>query len=138
VRFNGFNGNPTGSGNEIRNSIWYNDGNQVWDQYFKIDDSSGFTANSFTFSNNVYYTSTGTAYVFFRGADYTLADWVAGHEPSGSTAEPTFVNYVVNGANNDFRLRASDTVARDIGIDLSSFFNIDKDGVTRATGVSLG
>jgi hypothetical protein len=134
VRFNGFNGNPTGSGNEIRNNIWYNDGNGVWEQYFYIDDSSGFTANSFTFSNNVYYTSTGTAHVFFRGTDYTVADWVAGHEPSGSTAEPTFVSYVANGANNDFHLKASDTVARDTGIDLSSFFNIDKDGVTRPQG----
>jgi hypothetical protein len=47
---------------------------------------------------------------------------------------PAFVRYSQGSATNDFHLTAGDTVARDAGVALTSFFAIDKDGVARPQG----
>jgi hypothetical protein len=91
-------GSPTGSGNEIRNNIWYNC-------------SSGNHALTMTLSgwltdNNVFYYS-------------------------GSSAQPKFVSYTAYSDSSDYHLLSSDTVARNTGLNLSSYFTLDKDGKTR-------
>jgi hypothetical protein len=124
-------GNPTGTGNEIRNNIFYNCGSGTPRPVWRIVDSSNFTANSWTISHNVYYHPANNAYVHFRGTDYTAANWVASNEPTGTTSAPQFVQYTPNGPNNDLRLASSDIVARDTGFDLSSYFKTDKLGAAR-------
>src|SRR4030042_1125173 len=96
IRFNGFNGNPTGSGNEIKNNIFYNCGNGSQYQNIYIADSSGFTDASFSFDANAYHNSTKAPYIYYNGTSSPAASRIAAKEPLGKTGAPTFVSYSPN------------------------------------------
>lgn len=134
IRFDSFNGNPTASGIEIKNNIWYNVGNNAPGPAIWIDNSTGFTSSSFAFDYNVYYQSSGTTYIQFRGTSYTSATWIAANEPHTTTAQPLFVAYTPNGPNNDMHLQTGDTAARDKATSLAQYFTRDHDGVMRPQG----
>ncbi len=138
IRFDSFSGNPTGTGNEIKNNIFYNVGNGTSsDPIINIDSSSGFTAASFSFDANVYYQPGRTQYITYRGTSYTAANWVATSEPKGKSGQgPVFASYTAFANANDYHLQAADSVAKDTGVDLSANFSRDKDGVTRPQGAA--
>jgi hypothetical protein len=133
--FANFNGNPTGSGNEIKNNLFYNCGGGFpAAPVIYIDNSTAFTSTSFTFDANIYYNISSTPYIVFRGTTYTAANWVSANEPHGKTTAPTVVSYAEFSPSNDMHLQASDTVAKDAGLSFSSYFTTDKDGVARPQG----
>ena len=134
IRFNGFNSNPTGSGNEIKNNIFYNCSNGSQHQNIYIAASSGFTDASFSFDANVYYNSTKAPYIYYNGTSYPAASWIAAKEPHGKTSTPTFVSYSPKNINNNLHLASTDNVAKDAGVSLGSYFTTDKDGITRPQG----
>jgi len=134
VRFNGFNSNPTGSGNEIKNNIFYNCGNGSQYQNIYIAASSGFTDASFSFDANVYYNSTKAPYIYYNGTSYPAASWIAAKEPHGKTSAPTFVSYSPKNIDNNLHLASTDNVAKDAGVSLGGYFTTDKDGITRPQG----
>ena len=137
IRISNYNGNPTASGNEIKNNIFYNTGKG--DQYFptwSIDSSTNFSSNSFVFDGNIYYNPTNTPHIFFRGTDYTAANWVSANEPKGKTTAPAFVSYTPLAPENDFHLNSTDTIAKDAGVSLNSYFSTDKDGTSRPQGLA--
>jgi hypothetical protein len=135
IRFDSFNGNPTATGNEIKNNVFYNvGGGSSFAPVIYIENSAGFTSSSFSFDNNVYYSPSGAQYVMYRGTAYTTTAWVAAMEPHGSTSAPRFRSYAPYAAGNDFHLAASDTVATNTGANLSALFTTDKDGVARPQG----
>ncbi len=124
----GYGGNPTGSGNEIKNNIFYNTSG------ISIPPSTGFTATSFDFSSNVYYPSSTP--IDFRGTKYTATTWISAQEPTGKTVAPTFVSYALHSPSNDLHLAATDKAAIDNGEALDSFFNTDKDLTLRPQGAA--
>jgi hypothetical protein len=136
VRFDTFGGNPTASGNEIKNNLFYNcGGGNAAAPVVYIDPSSSFTSSSFAIDGNVYCQTNTANYVYIMGTNYSTASWVSGHEPHGSTGVPKLVSYTPFAASgNDFHLQATDTVAKDKGVSLSSYFTTDKDGVARPQG----
>lgn len=134
IRMDNFRGNPTATGDEIKNNIWYNAGRGTSTPAFSIDDSSGFTSGSFSIDGNVYYQTSGTTSIRFRGTVSTATTWVAANEPHGSTGQPRFVSYSPANINNDLHLSGGDTVAVDHGLSLASYFTTDKDGVARPQG----
>ena len=138
IRLDSFNGSPTGSGNEIKNNIFYNDGGGLpSDPLIYIENSTGFNASSWAFGSNVYYQPGKTQYIVFQNQTYTTANWVATKEPTGrSGVAPSFIRYSAFSDSNDYHLSASDTVARDKGVSLASYFTTDKDGATRPAGAA--
>ena len=137
IRMTDFGGNPTGSGNQIDNNIFYNvgDGSSFF-PVLHIDDSTGFTDDSFTFASNVYAGDTGTPYVSYNGTSYTAGEWVSSHDATGVTAAPLFTSYAAGSASNDYHLQATDTAATDTGVDRGTFFTTDLDGNHRPSGVA--
>lgn len=137
VRFDMFNGNPTASGNEIKNNIFYNcGGGNSSAPVIYIENSTAFTADSFTFDANIYYQPSRTIYVVFRGTSYTAPNWVAAQEPKGKTTAPQFMTYTQFGAANNFRLAGTDAAARDGGLSFNTYFSTDKVGTSRPQGVA--
>jgi hypothetical protein len=135
--FADFNGNPTASGNEIKNNLFYNcGGGNPSAPVIYVDNSSAFNASSFTFDSNIYYNLSAPQYIVFRGTTYTTVNWVGANEPHGKTTAPKVVSYSQFAASNDMHLQASDTAAKDEGLSFSTYFTIDKDGVTRPQGVA--
>jgi hypothetical protein len=135
LRFDTFGGNPTASGNEIKNNIFYNcGGGSSSTPIIYIENSTAFTASSFSFDANIYYRPSGQQYIVFRGTSFTAPTWVAANEPKGKTSAVTFASYSAFSANNDFHLQPTDTAAKDAGIDLSAYFSTDKDGKARPQG----
>lgn len=135
VRFNGFkNNNPTGSGNEIKNNIFYNCGSGSQYPDILIAPSTGFNDSSFTFDANIYFDSSKAPYINFNGTSYPVMEWIKAREPHGNTESPSFVSYSPNNADNNFHLSPEDQAARHAGIPLSSYFTTDKDGRSRPQG----
>jgi hypothetical protein len=130
VRFDTFGGNPTGTGNQIENNIFYNvgDGTSGGPALY-IDPSSGFTAASWTIDYNTYYRPSGTPYVSFAGTNYTATNWISSREPHGKVGAPVFVS-----PGTDYHLTSGDTVARDAGAPFSPLFTTDRDGIARPQG----
>jgi hypothetical protein len=132
-----YNGNPTATGVEIKNNLWYNCGRgSQWQPVLSIPDSAGFTADSFSFDGNLYYHRANTPHIVFRDVDYTASAWVGAFEPRGTTAAPVFANYAPFAAGNDLHLQAGDAAARDGGVALNGYFNADKDGKSRPQGAA--
>jgi len=141
VSFTGYILQPTASGNEIKNNIFYNDGlgemnGEIGSLSINIANSSQFTSNSFSLDGNIYYNQKNTPHIFFRGINYAAPAWVSANEPKGKTIAPSFVSYVPYSASNNFHLSPSDTVAKDAGLSLSNYFTTDFDGVSRPRGVA--
>jgi hypothetical protein len=134
ISIDGFNGgNPTASGCEIKNNVFFNCGNGAGLPILKIGTSSGWVSADWDTDANVWYSTTGTQYVNVEGVSSTVADWVAANEPNGSVLEPTFVG----SAGGDFRPFSS-SVQTGAGIDLSAYFTTDYSGNTRAVPWDIG
>jgi hypothetical protein len=134
IKFYDYGGNPSGSGNEIKNNIFYNLGRgDQWYAAWSIEDSSGFSSGSWTFDGNIYYNPSNTPHVVFRGTDYAAGAWVSAKEPHGKTHSPSFIRYAPFAKNNDFHLAGSDSVAKDSGMTLA-YFSADKEGIARPQG----
>jgi hypothetical protein len=137
VRFDMFGGNPTATGNEIKNNIFYNSGDGTASgPVIYIDPSSGFTSSSWAIDYNSYYRAAGQPYVDYQGTNYTASSWVSSHEPHGKVAAPSFTSYAPGSASNDYHLTSTDTVARNAGVDLSALFGTDFDGYARPQGAA--
>jgi hypothetical protein len=142
ITFDNYNGgNPTATGIEIKNNIFYNCGNGLSTLPIfnaAISSGTGFSLGAgFLFANNVYYKS-GGAYMTFEGVSSTVAAWVSANEPgTGKTNQPLFVSYTANASANDLNLSASDTVAKDSAVTLS-YFSTDKAGATRGATWDIG
>jgi hypothetical protein len=135
LRFDMFGGNPTASGNEIKNNIFYNcGGGSSSTPIIYIANSTAFTSSSFSFDANIYYRPSGQQFIVFRGTNYTAPNWVAANEPKGKTNAVTFASYSAFSPNNEFHLQSADTAAKDAGVNLSAYFSADKDGKTRPQG----
>jgi hypothetical protein len=135
IRFDTFNGNPTASGNEIKNNVFYNcGGGNSSSPVIYIDPSSGFTSSSWSFDANVYYNPSQPQYNVYNSTTYTWANWLSAYEPHGKIGAPLVVSYSPFAVGNDFHLQATDTVAKDAGLTLSNYFTTDKDGITRPQG----
>ena len=130
VRFT-VDGEVSGTGNEIKNNIFYNCGDGS--QYFPMIQING-PSGSFSFDGNVYYHPSGTSYIKIYGKLYKSSEWIAESEPNGKTGAPLFVSYTPYSAGNDLRLSANDKVAINGGVNLSSYMTSDKNGVTRPQG----
>ena len=142
ITFESYNGgNPTATGIEIKNNIFYNcgDGTSSHPIFNALTSSgTGFSLGAgFLFANNVYYRS-GGAYMTFEGVSSTVASWVSANESgTGKTTQPLFVSYTANASANDLNLSASDTVAKDSAVTLS-YFSTDKAGATRGATWDIG
>jgi len=134
LRFTFGTANPTASGVEFRNNIFYNIGISSGRPVITIPNSTNFNSDSFAFSNNVYYTPSGTSYVNFRGVIYTVTNWITQYETNSKTTAPLFTRYTPYALDNDFHLTSSDTSARDSGISLASSFVEDKEKISRPQG----
>ena len=124
-----YKGNPTASGVEIRNNIFFNTLEAI-----EIQPSTGFTSDSFVFSNNIFYPS--NTIIRYLGTEYDPASWISSIDSSAGTVAPEFKYYVYRGIGNDLHLSPSDAAARDAGISLSTMFTTDMDGVERPQGVA--
>ena len=133
IRINQFHANPTASAVLIANNIFYSAGSSS-NPVLLIDHSSNFDSNSFTFAANIYYNSISAPGVSFNGTNFTAANWIARFDPRGKTAAPAFAAYTAFAAGNDFHLKASDTAAKDAGLDLSSYFASDRESIPRPQG----
>ena len=140
-------GSPTGSGNEIKNNIFYYDGKSSSSSpnaghCWRVDYSSGFTSGSWSCDGNVYfYTSNSPAYVEYGATAQTASSWIAANEPHGQAGKAVaFVSYGHGTTstgnpggllNNDFHVTSADMTARTNGVNLSAYFSTDKDGNAR-------
>lgn len=120
-------GNPGGSGNEFKNNLFYNCGSGSSFRALLIVAGSGWTLDG----NTYYYPSSAGAWVSIFGATEVASSWVAANEAHGKTNQPVFVSYTAYSDANDFHLSASDMGARNSGLNLSSYFTMDKDGNAR-------
>jgi len=124
-------GSPTSSGNEFKNNIFYNCGDGRNRPNFEVDSTGG---NWDTDYNVWYHSPASDAYVQYHGTYYTAANWVSANEPGGTTSQPTFVSYTQYDVDNDLQLGDTDTAAKDNGLDLSSYYTTDHNGVSRPIG----
>ncbi len=119
IRIEDFNTIPTGTNNEINNNLFYNVGKGAsTEPLIDIDnrfDPGPFATNFFTFSNNIYYNPSGTAYIKYNAPAITTTNWVSTKEPTAKTAQPLFKSYTAGGANNNLELLSTDTVATNAG-----------------------
>lgn len=120
----GASGNPSLSGWVIANNVYVNTG-----AYAIADNPSIGSGNALGFQNNVYSSSYSLSY---RTSIYSPTAWSA-VENTRRVGLPTFASYTAFAAGNDFHLASSDTVARGAGVDLSAYFNTDKDGNVRSS-----
>ena len=91
--------------------------------------------SSFAVANNVFARTSGTNVVCLVGScSVGNSAIAAGVDANAAFGMPAFVRYAQESAANDFHLLAGDTVARDTGVALTSFFATDKDGVARPQG----
>lgn len=135
--FYNYQGNPTASGIEIKNNLFYNCGSSSSFRAIEIDPSSAFTADSFVLDANIYYYPSAVgAWVAIKGSPQTASSWVAANEPHGKTNAPVFVRYAAYGANNDFHPAGTDAAARNAGVNLSAYFTTDKDGANRPSSAA--
>ena len=128
---------PTGSGNEIKNNLFVNTGTGEASQYGAglYIGAAGFTRSSFAVANNVFARTSGTNVVCLVGScSVGNSAIAAGVDANAAFGMPAFVRYAQESAANDFHLLPGDTVARDTGVALTSFFATDKDGVARPQG----
>ncbi len=133
--------NPTATGIEIKNNIFYNLGETQYDgRAIGIAASTGYDSNSFSFDANIYYNPEGKIqqHIGFLGTDYLASNWISTHEPRGKTVAPHFISYIQYDETNDFHLHKEDTIAKDEGVNLSSFFLNDKDKLLRGALWDIG
>ena len=134
VRFFQYGDDPVATGNEFKNNIFHNCGGGEYFPVIVIEPSCGFTADSFEFDGNIYFHPGDEAHISY-GGDFSASAWVREFEPNGKILSPTFAAYLPFNPSNDLHLASNDLVALNAGLDLSSYFLRDKDGVTRTQGL---
>ncbi|MBW1929138.1 MAG: hypothetical protein JRH08_04535 [Deltaproteobacteria bacterium] len=104
----------------IQNNLFYNCGIS-----YAIDSpNSGADQSDWHFDYNLVNAgNSGSDRIQLDGVPYTQAHGVAG--------APSFVYYSEKSASNDYHFRDNTSPGVDAGIDLSPYFNTDKDGVPR-------
>jgi hypothetical protein len=130
----------TGSGNQITNNEFINDGDgTTTNAMLWVDPSAGGTS-AWTINNNVYhYDRSGTGYIHWtNGTTYSASptcttNCITTIDPAAKTALPTLSSYAFQATTNDFHLAATDTVSRNAGANLTNYFTTNKDGTTRPT-----
>jgi hypothetical protein len=121
--------NPTVTNSIFANNLWYNSGSSTYG-VFNSPSAANSTQMDFNFSHNLINAGNhGYTGVTIDGSIYT--------QSNGVTAAPTFVSYIEKGANNDLHL-AEGSAGIGQGIDLSAYFNTDKDGKIRNGAWYLG
>jgi hypothetical protein len=120
----GWNGaTPSVSSFTIENNIFYN----CYSPVVLFGAESGASVGNFTIDYNAVY----------AGAHGGTAFSVCGSTPTQShlrTGNVAFTTYSERSGGNDIHLKSTDTIAKDYGVSLASFFTTDKDGVTRPQG----
>lgn len=134
VKINGFGGgNPTATGCEIKNNIWYQCGNGNYFPMLFVAPSTAFTAADWDTDANIFYRSSGTQYVAVDAsnapATTTAASWVSANEPNGSTAAPGFINAAAGNY-----LPSEGALQVDRGVSLTSYYAIDFVSTARPQG----
>lgn len=111
---------PPGSGNEVKNNIFYNVGNGPYAPILRVAATANLdgTCSQWEFNGNIYYHPSAAAYIEFRGQVFSAPDWIRFQEPMGSLAKPKFEFYSAFGTANDLRLQRDDVAAREKGINL--------------------
>lgn len=132
-----FFGNFSGlSGWEIKNNIIYNCGSssspnvidfyhQIYSPIYSVGTGSQ-SANVTIDYNNINAGSSGRVGIFCNSINIT--------QSNNRINEPSFTSYTQYSPSNDLTLQASDFAAKDLGVSLLSYFNSDKDGVSRPQG----
>jgi hypothetical protein len=117
---------PTGSGNYLVNNIFSVGSGATGTLFWNLDLTS--MPGAWTINGNSYYA--GGNVVKYNNVQQACTTWIA-NEPQGVIGMPTFASYTYRDINNNLHLSGSDVVARDTGVNLSSFFTTDKDGLAR-------
>jgi Concanavalin A-like lectin/glucanases superfamily len=122
--YGGCSANSTGTGSQVSNNIFVNDGDGT--SAGAMLDVAPTGGSGWISTNNVYYRRT-TGYISWKGTGYTAADFVTTIDRAGKTALPAFKHYSPNSPQNDFHLASTDTVATHAGANLGTYFTTDKD-----------
>lgn len=79
--------------------------------------------------NTVHEGNQGVSRLSWNGIGYSYDDFVSNGfgQSHGNHIKPTFVSYIQYDPSNNYRLSAQDTSSLNRGVNLSSFFTIDKD-----------
>lgn len=132
-------GTNPGTGNVMANNIFVNCATNTTSFQWEFAPPDAGTISAWTITNNLYFTTNAANSVLkYTGTVYTVAQWKANIDPSTITNLPTFVSYTYQDENNNYRLQASDTVAKGKGINYSSVFTTDRDGNPRGSQWDLG
>jgi len=117
------------SGWEIKNNIVYNCGYLTLEPAISFEDqvSPRYTCPpDFLDYNNINGGPEGNSMIRCAGTNYLQAH--------GQSAAPLFVSYNEFSQDNDLRLLAEDSAAKDNGVSLAAYFTSDKDGTSRPQG----
>ena len=122
---------------EIKNNIFYNMGGGSKAALELTHANSSVTDFNVDY-NALYAGGSGNTNIKFNSTTYGTGDWGASIQENGMTGQPLFASYTEDSENNDFNLQSGDTVGKDRGVDLSSYFTTDKDGTTRSGTWDIG
>jgi hypothetical protein len=122
--------NLAGSGKTVRNSSIRNNIIINCKGSIRVEPDNYNCGTDIMIDNNVTAGSVGLTGVACNGVDYYNS------QPTyQSKTMPAFASYVYRGGmRNDMRLSESDTVARNRGRNLSTYFSTDKNSITRSMG----
>ncbi len=110
----------------IKNNI-LNSGGSLGNYAMKIYDWSGTPSN---IDYNLIYSPNTSSPIYLNSVDTTWSSWIGlGFDAHGMNVPPLFINT----ATHDFHLQ-SGSPAINKGTSLSSYFTIDKDGISRPQG----
>jgi hypothetical protein len=126
----------TGTNNWIANNIWVGCSSGANNPMINLRQINA-NPSVWTVTNNVYHSPT-QGYIAYRETNLTTDAFIAAVDLTGTTDLPTFLSYVANDENNDFRLSPSDTVARDRGISFSDIFTTGKNDNPRLGSWDIG
>lgn len=127
-------GIPVAVSNAIQNNIFYLCGGGRFRPVIHFEDSCAFTTNSFEFDANIYVGASNLqAYIVYGGV-FPASVWTRTFETRGKTNAPQFRFYSPYHPTNDLHLSDADTAAAGAGVDLSAWFQTDKDGSPRPAG----
>lgn len=86
--------------------------------------------------NTVHEGNSGTSIISWKGTAYSYDNFVSTGlgQAHGKHVKPAFVAYTEGTTGNNLRLSSKDISSINVGVNLASFFNTDKDGVSRPKG----
>ncbi len=133
IQFSNY-GVPVAVSNAIQNNIFYRCGGGRFRPVIHFDDTCALTTNAFDFDANIYCGASNLQAYIVYGSAFPAWTWTRTFESRGKTNAPVFRFFIPYGASNDLRLADSDTAASGAGVDLSAWFQTDKDGAPRPVG----